>query len=165
MILMMIYWNRNKKGGDHYEKNIPKTNSLHRSFFSKRICSCLLYLACRVGSGETNPVTHTIWPSNSRGEEEHLSSGTGNCSDAGSNYLTVDSNGNFRSLEEWRSDLNNNKGGWLHGTKVAYEDLSGDGKCGPGDYIAWNTSTSDGKRTWHHWGIAKVADAKHPNHS
>ena len=61
--------------------------------------------------------------------------------------------------------MNNNKGGWLHGTKVAYEDLNGDGKCGPKDYIAWNTSTSDGKRTWHHWGYTVAADPKHPNHS
>ena len=143
------------------KKTYLKPTAYIEAFSANEYVAACYSLACRVGSGETNPVTHTIWPSNSRGEEEHLSSGTGNCSDAGSNYLTVDSNGNFRSLEEWRSDLNNNKGGWLHGTKVAYEDLSGDGKCGPGDYIAWNTSTSDGKRTWHHWGIAKVADAKH----
>ena len=140
-----------------------KPTAYIEAFSANEYVAACYSLACRVGSGEQNPVDGRKWPSASYGEGKHESSGTGNCSDAGSNYLTVDSNGNFISLEEWRSDLNNYKGGWLHGTKVDYKDLSGDGKCGPGDYIAWNTS--NGTRTWHHWGIAKVADAKHPNHS
>lgn len=143
------------------KKTYLKPTAYIEAFSANEYVAACYSLACKVGSKETNPVTNTIWHSGSNGEEKHESSGKGNCSDAGSNYLTVDSNGNFMSLEEWRSDMNK----WLHGTKVDYQDLNNDHKCGPGDYIAWNTSTSDGKRTCHHWGIAAVADSKHPNHS
>lgn len=158
---MMIYWNRNKKGEIIMKKAYLKPTAYIEAFSANEYVAACYSLACKVGSKEPNPVDGTIWPSNSDGEEKHESSGTGNCSDAGSNYLTVDSNGNFMYLDEWRSDMKK----WLRGTKVDYKDLYHDGKCGPGDYIAWNTSTSDGSRTWHHWGIATVANPKHPNHS
>lgn len=147
------------------KKTYLKPTAYIEAFSANEYVAACYSLACNVGSGKINPVTHTKWDSGSNGEEVHLSSGTGNCSDKGSNYLTVGSNGEFLSLEEWRSDLNDNKGGWLHGTKVDYRDLNNDHKYGPKDYIAWNTSNSDGTRTWHHCGIAEVADPKHPNHS
>lgn len=141
------------------------------TFIPEEYISVCYSLSCSVGSRTENPVDHTIWPSNEwvgsgrkqYFEEEHASSGSGNCSDTAANYLTVDSKGNFMSLEEWRSDLNNGKGAFLKGTKTGYYDSNGSGKCDAGDYIAWNTV--NGNRTWHHWGIATAADAKHPNHS
>ena len=145
------------------KKTYLKPTAYIEAFSANEYVAACYSLACKVGSKEPNPVDGTIWPSNSNGEEKHESSGTGNCSDAGSNYLTVDSNGSLISLEEWRSDLNDYKGGWLHGTIKGYKDLSGDHKYGPGGYIAWNTS--NGQRTWHHWGYAIAADPKHPNHS
>lgn len=153
------------------KRKYEKPMAFVEAFVADEYVAACYSLSCKVGSHKVNPVTNTVWPSNEyyrsgwgwAFEEEHASSGTGNCSDAASNYLTVSDAGTFISLEEWRSDLNNGKGKFLHGTRTGYKDLNKNGKCDAGDYIAWNTTNGD--RTWHHWGIAQTADAAHPNHS
>lgn len=147
-----------------YEKPMASIET----FISNEYVAACYSLSCKIGKYTNNPVTNDIWDNTESGpNRSHAASGTGNCSDPGSNYITVDSNGKFLSLEEWRSDLNNGKGAFLHGRLDRYEDLNGDGKCGPKDYIAWTTSYTDknGTREWHHWGYTQVADSAHPNHS
>lgn len=138
------------------------------TFVANEYVAACYSLSCEVGKRTQNPIDHRVWNNSENGPNRfHEASGTGNCSDPGSNYLTVNSRGDFISLEEWRSDMPNGHGGtgaFLPGTKIAYSDLNNSKKYDAGDYVSWTTKASDG-RVWKHWGYLHTADPKHPNHS
>ena len=76
------------------------------------------------------------------------------CGSAANQYIT-DNNGTI-TVREYSSDQ-----GWLD-----CEILSPtSGTISVGDYVSWNTYSGDGKRTWHHHGVASAADSSHPNRS
>lgn len=82
----------------------------------------------------------------------------GDCRNASNNYFRGNADGsNLSFVYEDSHDQGNLSGGldrWVD---------NGDGVVGSGDVIYWHTS--NGSRTWNHWGYVQTADSAHPNRS
>lgn len=102
------------------------------------------------------------WTNNYAAGQTHSSTACG----ALGNYYATDDDGNglIDSLTEYSADQ-----GALACTlytNASYNQTAGwNTVSASSGTIYWETTSADGKRTWHHQGTVQVADASHPNRS
>lgn len=92
------------------------------------------------------------------GPYDSVFSHDGDCRNPGNNYFRGNADGSYLAfVYEDSQDQGNLTGGidrWVD---------NGDGIVGTGDVIYWHTS--NGSRTWNHWGYVQSADGDHMNRS
>ncbi len=92
------------------------------------------------------------------GPYDRVFSHDGDCRNPGNNYFRGNADGsNLAFVYEDSQDQGNLTGGidrWVD---------NGDDIVGTGDVIYWHTS--NGSRTWNHWGYVQSADGDHMNRS
>lgn len=106
----------------------------------------------------SNATYGNLW-SKREGPYDQSFSHDGSCRDASNNYFSGNSDGsNIQFIYESSSEQGNLTGGFDD-----WVDVNNNGTVDTGDVIYWYTS--NGTRTWNHWGYVQSANSSHPNRS